>query len=267
VNRCALILLAACSSGAPRSAEDHAGSAAPPKTVAPPAPVGPYRAEAGAFAKGDVQVRVEWPNVPIAARASPGRTACGTASAAAVAPTTTWGIPDAFVAIDVDRGKPLAEPTARVVLADCALSPRAIVAGASLVVASEVDQPASLAIARAGSARPLAPADGSGALPVQLSIDLPIAGHAVAVPLAADAIYTLAGSDVQPAWIIAASQPYVAVTEASGQVVVRDVPVGTFQVEALLPARAGQPARLGHASVTVAANALADVTVELAPPP
>jgi hypothetical protein len=266
VNRCALIVLivlAACSSGAPRSAEDHAGSAAPPKTAPAPAPVGPYRAETAAFAKGDVQVRVEWPNVPIAARASPGRTACGTASAAAVAPTTTWGIPDAFVAIDVDRGKPLAEPTARVVLADCALSPRAVIAGASLVVASEVDQPASLTIARAGSARPLAPADGSGALP----IDLPIAGHAVAVPLAADAIYTLAGSGVEPAWIVTASQPYVAVTEASGQVVLRDVPVGTFQVEALLPARAGQPARFGHASVTVAANALADVTVELAPSP
>src|SRR5262245_34352729 len=43
---------------------------------------------------GDAQIRVEWADVPVAARASPGRTPCNTPRAPSVAPTTTWGVPD-----------------------------------------------------------------------------------------------------------------------------------------------------------------------------
>src|ERR1043165_878967 len=50
---------------------------------------------------GDVQLRVEWKDVPIEARASAGRTPCNTPRAPSVAPTTTWGAPDIVVMIDV----------------------------------------------------------------------------------------------------------------------------------------------------------------------
>jgi hypothetical protein len=252
----AFVVVVACSSGAPRPIDDRVvGSAA----VATPAS-GPYRVEPGEYAKGDVQVRVEWPNVPAAARASPGRTACGTAQQPALEPTTTWAIPDAIVAIDVDHGKPAIDPAAHVVLADCALSPRVVLAGATLVVSSEVDAAAQLALVHAGSAQPLA---ASATRNAPLTIALPVAGHSVVVPLAPDGIYALAGSAGDPAWIVTPAQPYVAVTEATGQVVLRDVPVGSFTVEALVPARGGQPARTGRASVAVTANALAEVTVEI----
>src|ERR1700733_4787888 len=100
MSRLAMIsVLFACGSGAaPHPIADHvAGSA-----IAPVAAKGPYRVEPGEFAKGDVQVRVEWPDVPVAARASQSRTRCGTAAAPDVAPTTTWGVPEAIVAIDAD---------------------------------------------------------------------------------------------------------------------------------------------------------------------
>ncbi len=248
-------MLFACGSGAPpHPVADHApGSAV---VVAIPTA---YRADAGEFAKGDVQVRVEWPDVPTVARAAPGRTRCGTAAAPDVAPTTTWGVPDAIVAIDADHGKPLVDPAARVAVADCAIAPRVVVAGAMITVASEVDHPLVLSLARAGDAQPLATGSPASAI----AIDLPIAGHAAVVPLAAKSLELLGGSDVEPAWIVAAAQPYVAITEASGQVVLRDVPVGSFTVEALVPPRAGQPARSGRATVAVTANALAEVTVQV----
>jgi hypothetical protein len=198
--------------------------------------------------------------VPTVARASQGRTRCGTAAAPDVAPTTTWGVPDAIVAIDTDHGKPPADPAARVAVADCAIAPRVIVAGAAITIASDVDHPLALSLARAGDAAPLA---AGSATVAALAIELPIAGHAVVAPLAAGTLDLLGGSDVEPAWIVAAAQPYVAITEASGQVVLRDVPVGSFTVEALVPPRAGQPARSGRATVAVAANALAEVTVQV----
>jgi hypothetical protein len=264
MSRLALIsVVFACGSGAPpHPVADHAsGSAiAPAITTA-------YRAEPGEFAKGDVQVRVEWPDVPTVARASAGRTRCGTAAAPAVTPTTTWGVPDAIVALDADHGKPIVDPAARVAVADCAIAPRVVVAGAAITVSSAVDHPIALSLARAGDAQPLAAGDAqplaAGSAAQAIAIELPIAGHAVVVPLAAKSLDLLGGSDVEPGWIVAAAQPYVAVTEASGQVVLRDVPAGSFTVEALVPPRAGQPARSGHATVTVTANALAEVTVEV----
>jgi hypothetical protein len=244
-------VLAACSSGKPHAIEDvPAGSASFGSAALTPISHGAYRAESAEFAKGDVQVRVEWKDTPTVARASPGRTSCGTASAPAVAPTTTWGIPDAIVWIDVDHGKPVVDVTPRIVLEHCALVPRVALAGATVVVASAADAPAQLALQT-----------GSASIP----IELPVAGHSVDVPLTAGSTYELGGSAAEPAWIVAAPQPYYAITEASGQVVLRDVPVGTFAVSALVPARGGQAARSGHGTVTVAAGTLMEVTVLLGP--
>jgi hypothetical protein len=248
-----LVVLVACSSGKPHAIEDvPAGSASFGSAAIALTPIshGAYRAESAEFAKGDVQVRVEWKDTPTVARASPGRTTCGTPRAPAVAPTTTWGIPEAIVWIDVDHGKPLVDAKPRIVLEHCALAPRVALAGASMVVASAADAPAQVALET-----------GSATLP----IELPVAGHSVEVPLTAGSTYELVGRAAEPAWIVAAPQPYYAITEASGQVMLRDVPVGTFAVRALVPARGGEVARSGHGTVTVAGGSATEVTVVLEP--
>ena len=262
-------VLAACSgSGAkkPRVIEDAAAAK-------PVVPAGPYKVDA-TFDKGDVQIRVEWKDVPVEARASAGRTACGTAKVAAVAPTTTWGIPDVVVMIDTNHGKPMTPPASgsgsttatasasgsRIILEHCALSPRVALVDSPLIVASAMDAPASLTVAKLGAARPLAIPLAPASKPV--TIMLPIAGHEAAVALDADSISELR-SDDDAAIAVVPPTPYYAVTEASGQVVLRDVPVGTFEIAAWLPARAGQSARAARGKVTVTAGALAEVTLTL----
>src|SRR5262245_51125293 len=108
-----LVVILACSGGKPRPpvADDarHVTPPPSPRDGAPPTGV------------GDVQVRVEWKNVPLAARSSPGRTPCDTPRAPTVTPTTTWGVPGAAVLVE-GVTKDLGE--ARIVLAGCALAPR-----------------------------------------------------------------------------------------------------------------------------------------------
>lgn len=258
---------AACSgrgASKPRVAEDAPSVKAP--APAPVVAAGPYRVDA-AFAKGDVQIRVEWKDVPVEARAAPGRTACGTAKPPAVAPTTTWGIPDVVVMIDVNHGKARAQTgsgsteklRSRVVLESCALTPRVAIVESPWIVASAMDAPAKVTIAKLGAARPLAtPAPAGKPTP----IFLPIAGHEAAVALDDDSLDELR-SDDDAAIAVVAPTPYYAVTEASGQVVLRDVPVGTFEVAAWLPARSGQAARAARGKVTVTAGGLAEVTLAL----
>jgi hypothetical protein len=250
-----LVLLAACSGRAatPHVVED--ARKAPAMTI----PAGPYRVDDKA-AHGDVQLRVEWKDVPVTARASPGRTACGTAIAGSVAPTTTWGIPDVLVMIDVDHGKALAAQPARIELETCALSPRVALAS-SLTVASAMDAPTQVSFGRVGAARPFAiPVKGTEAI-----AKLPVIGHEVELPIAMGSLLAVTyGEDTAIA--LSPPTPYYAITEATGQVVVRDVPVGTFAVEALLPARSGQPAHVANGTVTVTANALAEVTLQLTSP-
>jgi hypothetical protein len=231
---------------------------APKVAVAPSVPAGPYKVDAK-FDKGDVQIRVEWKDTPTEARASAGRTACGTAKAPAVAPTTTWGIPDVVVVVDANHGKDFAEAGAgspRIVLEKCALTPRVVLAS-SLIVASAADAPAQLAVLKLGAARPLAiPA---AATETQI-LRLPISGHEVS--LAVDGIVEVRSAE-DTAIAVAPATPYYAVTEANGQVVLRDVPVGSFDVAAWLPARGGQPAKLAHGKVTVVSGGLAEVSLAL----
>ncbi len=249
--RCWLLLAAACSSSTPKD-ERHVDRAPP---VIPPAPAD----AAPPGAPGDVQIRVEWHDVPVMARASPGKGACGTPRAAAVAPTTTWGIPDAIVALDVARSKPAADPAARVVLEHCALAPRALIAGTTLAVISDAEAPAHLGFAQRGTLREL----GTTTIEATSEVLLPIAGHEVAIPLEAGSIYELIADDNE-AWIASAPNSYAAVTDGNGVAVLRDVPAGKHAVTAWLPGRSNQSRMLAHGEVTVVAGALAEVTLDLA---
>jgi hypothetical protein len=258
--RCALALAAlatvgGCSGNKPRTVEDarHGaasgdGSAARPPT--PPAPLGPYRVDTTAKT-GDVQVRVEWKDVPVALRASPGPTPCGSPAAPALSPTTTWGIPEAFVSIEVDHGIPLPALRPRIVAADCALVPRVAVAGPTLAIASAVEQPQTVTLAE-------------GSKPAQ-SIRLPIIGHEVEVALAPGSEYTVALGTAS-ATVFSATTPYVAITEPTGQVIVRDVPIGAHPVRAWLPRRGALEPRAATGSVTVTEGGLAEITLDLTSP-
>jgi hypothetical protein len=206
--------------------------------------------------KGDVQIRVEWKDVPVAARAAPGRTTCGTSRPAAVAPTTTWGIGDVFVAIDVPA--PAKGSAHRVVLGECVLSPRVVVSSGTVAIASAMQAPARATLQRAGRL----PLGSALADDKPRDVFLPIAGHEVEVALDANAIYRIAAGD-ESAWIVASDHPFIAVTETTGTVILRDVPAGTHAVSAWLPPRSGQSARVAKGTVTVTDGALADVTLDI----
>ena len=215
------LLLAACSGGKPK-VED-----ARPHPVAAPADAASRPIDATIPpGKGDVSIRVEWKDVPLASRAP---SACGPA----VSPTTTWGIPDAVVTIP-HAGVPAA---ARVIVDRC-LRPRVQVAGDTLTIASAVLQPTSLAL----DARPVL---------------LPIAGHEVTASLA-EGRHELVAGDAH-AWVV--RDPNAAVTDATGVAIVRDVPSGVYPVTAWLPA-ANLSAK---GEVTVMPGALAEVTLTLTP--
>jgi hypothetical protein len=222
------LALVACS-GAKTKVEDA-------KPIVHPADAAVRVADAApAAGKGDASIRVEWHDVPLEAR-KPGP--CGPQ----VAPTTTWGIPDVVVTIDAPGTAPARTP--RVTLDSC-LRPPVQIASDSLIVASGALQPAKLTIAK----------DGGAALP----IELPIAGHEVAVPLAPGR-YELASGGAH-AWVVAAPTPWSAVTDATGVAVLRDLPSGTYAVSAWSPASG----RSAKGEVTVAAGQLADVTLQLQP--
>jgi hypothetical protein len=209
-------------------------------------------------ATGELQIHVEWKSVPATARNSPGRTPCNTPRAASVAPTTTWGIPEAFVILD---GGP-APGEARIVLADCAFRPRVAVA-TTLVLESAIDHPARVTLVKYGTV-----ADGAALRPGEPRvIQLPIAGHAVSIALDPGGIYQLAtdAKDFpETAWIVAAA---AAVTDASGQAIVKGVPVGLRGISAWLPARGNELQHRAGSSGKVVANEPVEVTIDLAPPP
>ena len=236
----------------PAVARGNAGAANVSPSDASPSDASP--SSSGAHATGDLQIRVEWPDVPVVARSSPGRTPCNTPRSPAVAPTTTWGVPDALVIVD---GASATAGEARVTLADCAFSPRVAV-GATLAITSAVDRPATVTLRRRGPLTALV----AGAPRIVL---LPIAGHTVTTALDPGAIYTVETDAPDPEVAFVASMPGAYLTEANGQITIRGLAVGSHAVTAWLPPRAGQPARTGHATATITADDLTELTVPLAP--
>jgi len=248
--RFALVALVACSGGKARTAEDARAGAkhSPDGGEVKIDPTG----------KGDVQIRVEWKNVPVAARASPGATSCGSPRPPAVAPTTTWGIPDVFVELDAPGSG--GGGVQRIALAGCTLAPRAIVAS-KVTIASTSEQPSQLRLQQVGKL-PL----GSALAPAaNRDVYLPIAGHEVETAFDVGTIHVLQLGDEQVT-IVSSESPFVAVTEPNGQVTFHAVPAGTHAVTAWLPARSGQPARISRGKVIVGGGALAEITLDITTP-
>ncbi|HEU4734899.1 MAG TPA: hypothetical protein VFT22_43705 [Kofleriaceae bacterium] len=246
--------LGACS-GKPRTEEPAPGPVTP-GDAAPADALAIHDATGAGAGSGDLQVRVEWPDVPVAARRPPGHTPCGTPRAPLAEPTTTWGIPDALVIVD-GSSPPLA--AAHITLADCALTPRVVV-GSSLAITSAADRPARVILRKRGTRASLAQLIAGDPIPVML----PIAGHTVTVSLEPDAVYTVETDAADPeVAYIAAIAGYI--TDGSGQITARGLAAGPHAVTAWLPPRAGHSVRTGRGTATVAAGDLAELTVTLAP--
>jgi len=249
----ALVLACACSSKKPRVADDARHTRADALATDAPSNAATIDAPPISNAKtGDLQVRVEWKDVPVPMRASPGRTACKTARQPAVAPTTTWGIPEVLVVVEGAAIPPVAS---HVVLAGCALAPR-MIAATTLVLESAVDRPAKVAFAKRGDLASIDKLDKAAPRDIQL----PIAGHQVILPLEASGIYELS-VDTETAWIVSSGN--AGVTEPNGQLLVKDLAPGKYAVTAWLPPRAGATAKIAKGTATIVAGDLEAVTLEL----
>jgi hypothetical protein len=260
-----LIAFVACSSGKPKQVEDARRKS---QDTSMPTDGTPSIDAASATTPtpktpttGDVQIRVEWPTMPLAARVSPGASACGTPLVAQVAPTTTWGIPDVVVFVDGAPPTPNVSASsaydARVAIDRCAVTPR-IAIGSKLSIASVADRPLEASLAKRFATN--APKIGLEA-PV-VPVALPIAGHEVTTALDDNAIYRIApaGKDVGDGYVVSA---IAFITDATGVALIKDVPPGKHAVHVWLAPRGGQPARHAKGEVTVEIGDLAELTLTL----
>jgi hypothetical protein len=222
----------------------------------------------GSAARGDAQIRIEWKDPPASRRASPGRNGCGLARQADVEPTSTWGIPD--VAVWLDAGTGSAVPV-RVVLAPCSVTPRIALAhsGGALTIASEIDQPVLATVLRFGD--PASPQALAGFLQVRslpvgvrTGVELPIIGHSANIALPSPTVMSVVSPDdtAGQAWVVTVPTAG-GITDAQGQVVIRDLPTGTHAVTAWLPPRGKDGAQVVRGSVDVLPGGLAEVTLDL----
>lgn len=252
LSRLGLLVVVACSGtkSAPKKAIEDAHGSAPAADAAVPAADGP----------GDVQIRVEWKDVPLAARMSPGRTPCNTPRPPAVTPTTLWGIPDVFVVVEVAGAARGSRQAARITREPCGLVPRVAITSGTLILASATEAPARVSVQEVGAL----PLGGTIADPQPRTVYLPIAGHEVSLGVDSGTIVRVS-DDPEDAWVIATENPFVAITDRSGSAVLRDLPAGTHAVTAWLPPRSGQPARTARGNVTVTPGALAEVTLDISP--
>jgi len=241
-----IAVLLACSSSPPKPEKEDRAPEHPTVHDAPAADTAPVAGQ------GDVQVRVEWHDVPVVARASPGRTRCGTARAAAVAPTTMWGIPEVVVLVD-GASMPLGE--VKVTASECAITPRAVV-GDRLTITSSAPGPLKLNLAAYGPEP-----ESIDGIPAGIPVLMPIAGHQVTRTLESG-LHLLGGTGTgDPIWIVA--KPNAVVTDANGQAVFKDLAAGSHVVTAWLPARGGQKPRLVTAKASVTAGTPGELSIDL----
>jgi hypothetical protein len=256
-----------------------AGIAAPSSSVAADslAAFG-YRVDAAAAkAGGTVRVIVRWPDTPQVRRASPGENECGKPRLPSVVPDELWGVAEAVVVLDLERGK-APGPLAPVVIAaeHCALTPRIALArpGGSLLVANRdaAVHTAQLRLRPWKSARKLEAAASAAALSTVLPLRLPWRGHHVRVALAEPGFAQvelkseLGGKQASPsvedsAWIAVVPSPYAAITDRAGAVSFQQVPAGKASVTVWIPARGGGKAVELRGEVTALAGQTAELVV------
>lgn len=235
-----------------------------------------YRVDAAAAkAGGTVKVIVRWPDTPQVRRASPGENECGKPRAPSVVPDELWGVAEAFVLLDVARGKARGAARPIAIAAErCALLPRVALArpGGRLSLRSR-DGAVHVAKVRAHAWPGSGEADDgkAGASLVRLAagaakprpLRLPWRGHRVELALPEPALWQLelegkhAAEDA--AWLVVPPHPYAAITDRAGGVSFTEVPAGEVAVRAFIPARGGGKALELQGKVTVPAGGSAEL--------
>lgn len=262
--------------GGPAEAESGADAAV--ATAAPEAPVAPdslaafgYRVDAAAAkAGGTVRVVVRWPDTPQARRASPGENECGKPRLPSVVPDELWGVAEAVVVLDVERGK-APGPIAPVAVAAeaCALTPRLALTrpGGRLLVANRdaAVREAQLRLHPWKTARKLEAA--AAATAAARPLRLPWRGHRVDLtPALAEPGFVQVELDGKhgaedAAWVAVVPSPYAALTDRAGAVAFTQVPAGKVGVTVWIPARGGGKAVELRGEVTAIGGQTAELVV------
>jgi hypothetical protein len=247
-----VLALAACGKKADSRKEEVPLDAAPRPLDAAPLPID--------GAPGDaLTIRVEWKDAPSTVRTSPGLDPCGDPLPPFATVHTLHGV--AGVAVWLDGAVGAADKTAPsvhvVTVGPCAVQPAVQVAavGDELRVKSLSEKRTQVDVRWVGEIGAKVPET------VVARIDLPVVGHAAAMPLEKEGVVK-----VGDAYVVVLPQRHAAVTDATGAAVIAGVPPGEHTVRAWLRGAAGEPARLAEGKVTVKAGEGTSVTVPLAPP-
>jgi hypothetical protein len=215
---------------------------------------------------GLLRVTLEWPSARAAMRRSPGRTPCATARSPRARIGTLHGVADALVIVDVGAGKP-APPTTpvRITVRECAVTPLMTLApglGDALEIQSQDTVHHAITATTVGSTWVAATTDV-----VLAMTELAVMGHTVAIGLPSAGVIAIVadGATDDPAYVIAPPHPYAAITDEIGRVAIADIPPGTYDVHAWLPARAGSPAVTVSGSAVIAADAETELTLVVPP--
>lgn len=219
-----------------------------------------YRVIAGDIS-GAVAVRVVMKDPPAAWVTSPGANGCKLARRAPLVVDTHGGVLGAAVWLDgVEAGKqPPADPRRRISFERCALAPRVQSLprpGSVLEVASASEQRVELALRRLGDEDVLA------------RFPLAPIGRAFEVGLGGPGVYQVDGPEIDPAWAVVSTAPYIGVTNRRGRYRFKGVADGTYTLRVWHPpVTAGGEPLVASAEVAVADGAAAKVEVALAKKP
>jgi hypothetical protein len=208
-------------------------------------------------APGDaLTIRVEWKDAPSTVRTSPGRDPCGDPLPPFATVHTLHGVADVAVWLD-DLTMVHSTVVRNVIVDTCGARPAVQVAavGDELRVKSLSEKRTEVAV------RWVEAIGTEAAETVVARIDLPVVGHAAAMPLEKGGVV-----EIGEAHVVVVPHRFAAVTDATGAAVIAGVPPGEHTVRAWLRGAAGEPARLAEGKVTVKAGEAAAVTLSLAPP-
>lgn len=209
-------------------------------------------------AGGAIRVTVRYPDPPAAAVREGAVDRCGEARRPRLVVHTMGGVSGAAVWLeDVSAGRaPPARARRRLTYRRCRLEPR-VVALPRLGGALEVVTAAAPRVELT-----LAPATGEAVARLPMA---PI-GRGFARSMKQPGVYRVAGDGVDPSWAVVSGTPYLAITNARGQVRFDGLPDGHYQVKAWHPPLTEGGAPLTRiAAVELADGEPAEVAIELGP--